>query len=132
MILHPASDVGSELGQMTVEYNKRSATRATLRSHDEVARFFGGLDLLPPGLVHLGSWQSGSARRPPARRCLDRAGVQALTRHHHAGLARAQAAPGTPDAPQVPGACGIQDHSGGCREAADASRAARFPARLAW
>jgi hypothetical protein len=65
VILHPASDVGSELGQMTVEYNKRSATPATLRSHDEVARFFGGLDLLPPGLVHLGSWQPGSAAPAP-------------------------------------------------------------------
>lgn len=58
-ILHPASDVGSELGQMTVEYNKRSATPATLRSRDQVAGFFEGLDLLPPGLVHLGCWEQG-------------------------------------------------------------------------
>jgi len=65
VILHPASDVGSDLGQMTVEYNKRSATPATLRSHAEVARFFVGLDLLPPGLVHLGRWQPGSAGPAP-------------------------------------------------------------------
>ncbi len=58
-VLHPASDVGSQLGKMTEGYNKRSATRATLRSYAEVARFFDGLDPLPPGLVHLGRWEPG-------------------------------------------------------------------------
>jgi len=58
-IMHPASDVGAELGKMTEGYNKKSATSATLRSRAEVAGFFDGLDLLPPGLVHLGRWEPG-------------------------------------------------------------------------
>ncbi len=64
-VLHPASDVGSELGKMTVGYNKRSATPATLRTHAEVTRFFDGLDLLPPGLVHLGRWEPGIPAAAP-------------------------------------------------------------------
>jgi hypothetical protein len=64
-ILHPASDVSSELSKMTQGYNRRSATSATLRSQAEVAMFFDGLDLLPPGLVHLGRWVAGSPEPAP-------------------------------------------------------------------
>jgi hypothetical protein len=64
-ILHPASDISSELGAMTKGYNKRSATPATLRSQAEVAAFFDGLDLLPPGLVQLGRWVAGSPEPAP-------------------------------------------------------------------
>ena len=64
-ILHPASDVSSELSKMTQGYNKRSATAATLRSQAEVAAFFDGLDLLPPGLVQLGRWVAGSPEPAP-------------------------------------------------------------------
>ena len=64
-ILHPASDVSSELGAMTKGYNKRSAAPATLRSQAEVSAFFDGLNLLPPGLVHLGCWVAGSPEPAP-------------------------------------------------------------------
>lgn len=64
-ILHPASDVSSELGAMTKGYNKRSATPATLRSQAEVSAFFDGLNLLPPGLVQLGCWVAGSPEPAP-------------------------------------------------------------------
>lgn len=64
-ILHPASDVSSELGAMTKGYNKRSAAPATLRGQAEVSAFFDGLNLLPPGLVHLGCWVAGSPEPAP-------------------------------------------------------------------
>ena len=42
-------------------YNARSATPIVLRSKAEVARFFGGLDLVPPGITPLGQWAPGTA-----------------------------------------------------------------------
>jgi hypothetical protein len=64
-ILHPASDISSELDKMTKGYNKKSATSATLRSRAEVSAFFDGLNLLPPGLVQLGCWVAGSPEPAP-------------------------------------------------------------------
>jgi S-adenosyl methyltransferase len=64
-ILHPASDISAELDTMTKGYNKKSATPATLRSRAEVSAFFDGLNLLPPGLVHLGCWVAESPEPAP-------------------------------------------------------------------
>ena len=36
-----------------------------LRSQAEVSAFFDGLNLLPPGLVHLGCWVAGSPEPAP-------------------------------------------------------------------
>jgi S-adenosyl methyltransferase len=38
------------------------------RSRDEIARFFGGLDLIPPGLTDAACWRPGRARPEPAGR----------------------------------------------------------------
>ena len=67
VLSHPASDLGREarpapgspLGQLL-------AGPVTRRSHDEVSRFFGGLRLLPPGLVRLPEWRPGGAEPDPA------------------------------------------------------------------
>ena len=39
--------------------NPMMAEPVTLRTHDEVSRFFPGLDLVEPGLVQLHRWRPG-------------------------------------------------------------------------
>jgi hypothetical protein len=41
------------------------ATPQTLRSHAEVARFFEGLELLPPGLVYVHTWRPDPGDEAP-------------------------------------------------------------------
>ncbi len=61
-ISHASSDINTEPQRAAVErYNARSATPIVLRSKAEVARFFGGLDLVPPGITPLGQWAPGTA-----------------------------------------------------------------------
>ena len=38
-------------------YNQNVATQQTLRTRDQVARFFTGLDLIEPGLVQVHQWR---------------------------------------------------------------------------
>jgi hypothetical protein len=42
--------------EMARRYNAMSSASITPRSRDQVARFFDGLDLLPPGLVPISQW----------------------------------------------------------------------------
>jgi hypothetical protein len=66
-ISHASSDINP--GQQTAaarSYNTHSATAITLRSSAEVARFFNGLDLIPPGLTPLGQWSPGAPQASPA------------------------------------------------------------------
>jgi hypothetical protein len=58
-LVHPANDVVPEVVTMARNLSQRSVTPTTLRSHAEVARFFDGLEMLPPGLVELGRWEPG-------------------------------------------------------------------------
>jgi len=37
-------------------YNQMSSASITPRSREQVARFFAGLDLIPPGLVPIDKW----------------------------------------------------------------------------
>ena len=61
-IFHPASDIlADQIGEAARRVSARSASRTTLRSHAEVARFFDGLHLMDPGLVQVHRWQPGSA-----------------------------------------------------------------------
>jgi S-adenosyl methyltransferase len=59
VISHPAKDV--DTGQISEAYerlNERMGdTQGTLRTHTEVAAFFDGLDMVPPGLVQLHRWR---------------------------------------------------------------------------
>jgi hypothetical protein len=56
-ISHPALDIlpGQEEAQR--RYNERVSTPQTLRTEPEVARFFVGLDLVPPGVVYVHNWR---------------------------------------------------------------------------
>ena len=57
VMAHAASDMAPEASaEMARRYNAMSSASITPRSRDQVARFFDGLDLLPPGLVPISQW----------------------------------------------------------------------------
>jgi hypothetical protein len=62
VISHPASDV--DQGQIAAAYaelNKRmGGVQAALRNHEQILRFFDGLEMVEPGLVQLQRWQPGT------------------------------------------------------------------------
>ena len=60
-ISHPASDIHPGQAEAQKRYNERVSTPQTLRTRDEVARFFTGLDLVPPGLVYVHTWRPDPA-----------------------------------------------------------------------
>jgi len=62
MLSHPASDLASEpRPDPASPLGRLLAQPATRRSHQQVSRFFGGLRLLPPGVVQLPEWRPGLA-----------------------------------------------------------------------
>jgi hypothetical protein len=61
-VYHPASDIDqSRVGEAVRRVNARSAGATTLRSYDQVARFFNGTELIEPGLVQVQRWRPGVA-----------------------------------------------------------------------
>jgi S-adenosyl methyltransferase len=67
VISHPASDINAAAqAEAQKRYNERVATPQTLRSRAEVARFFDGLDLVPPGLVYVHTWRPDAGAAVPA------------------------------------------------------------------
>jgi len=61
-VYHPASDIDQDrVGEAVRLVNARSAGTTTLRSYDQVARFFAGLQLIEPGLVQVQRWKPGAA-----------------------------------------------------------------------
>jgi len=54
---HPASDIHPGQAEAQRRYNERVSTPQTLRSREQVARFFDGLDFVPPGLVQVHTWR---------------------------------------------------------------------------
>jgi hypothetical protein len=67
VISHPASDVDPEqAAEIARRFNQRmGSVRSSGRSREEVARFFTGLDLVPPGIVITPQWRPEPAARPP-------------------------------------------------------------------
>ena len=60
-ISHPASDIDAEPhGEMVRRVNQSLTEKATLRDRTGVARLFGGLDLIEPGLVRVPEWRPDS------------------------------------------------------------------------
>jgi hypothetical protein len=57
VISHPAKDILPGQVEAQRRYNERLATPQTLRTEPEVARFFDGLELVPPGVVYLHAWR---------------------------------------------------------------------------
>jgi S-adenosyl methyltransferase len=76
---HGASDIQADaVPEMTRRYNERSSASLTLRTREQVARFFDGLELVGPGLVPLSQWWPADEVDPGAA-----SGVIA-----HCGMAR--------------------------------------------
>lgn len=66
---HPPSDILPEgVAEVQQRLNERlgAGQSMTARSHDEVARFFGGLELVEPGLVQVHQWRPDVAPDPDA------------------------------------------------------------------
>jgi hypothetical protein len=58
---HPASDIDAEaMAKMANVLNQMMAERVTFRNRDAVAGFFGGLELVEPGLVQASKWRPSS------------------------------------------------------------------------
>ncbi|MGD0554370.1 MAG: SAM-dependent methyltransferase [Streptosporangiaceae bacterium] len=58
VISHAAADINSEeLAESIRRYNQRSPDQSTPRDRAQVARFFDGLELVPPGLVPIPEWR---------------------------------------------------------------------------
>jgi hypothetical protein len=63
-ISHAASDIQAEAAAAASgRFNEHSAVSAQARTRAEFTRFFGGLELLAPGVVSVNHWQPGP---PPA------------------------------------------------------------------
>jgi hypothetical protein len=64
---HASSDI-QEDGQSEAasNYNSQATIPITLRSREEFARFFRGLELVPPGIAPLGQWAPGLTETGPA------------------------------------------------------------------
>ena len=73
VISHPTDDFNpNRQGESIQRYNERVAEQATLRGHDETARFFAGLELAEPGVVAVSQWRPNSdveADRPSSMWC---------------------------------------------------------------
>ena len=55
---HPASDIAPEQGSEAARrLNERGHQAVTLRAEEEVAGFFSGLEMVPPGLVQVQQWR---------------------------------------------------------------------------
>jgi len=60
VVAHPASDIhASQVAVASSRINPLMAGPVTLRTHEQVSRFFNGLDLVEPGLVQLHRWRPG-------------------------------------------------------------------------
>ncbi len=67
VLAHPASDIhAAKMAEMTKRVNDRmSGPKATMRDRAAVARFFGGLDLLEPGVVQPQQWRPEPGQLAP-------------------------------------------------------------------
>jgi hypothetical protein len=58
VISHPASDIqAAAMANMATRLSQLMSQKVTPRSHAEVSRFFGGLELVEPGVVRVPEWR---------------------------------------------------------------------------
>jgi len=70
-ISHPAADIEREaMALMAERLNRLMAEKVTFRTRDQVARFFGGLELVEPGVVQLSKWRPRSGAESAAAAAL--------------------------------------------------------------
>jgi hypothetical protein len=59
---HPARDVHpQQVTEAASRFNQLGPAKATLRTRDQILRFFDGLELLDPGMVQVHQWRPGLA-----------------------------------------------------------------------
>jgi hypothetical protein len=59
VLSHVASDIDPEqIAEATARLNQLSRQHFTLRDHAQVLRFFGGLELLEPGVARVEEWRA--------------------------------------------------------------------------
>ena len=76
VLSHPANDLLPETQpEASKRYNQRVSTQQRLRSRDEVARFFDGLELLEPGLIQWHQWRTDPDDNAPDGAVSGHAGV---------------------------------------------------------
>jgi trans-aconitate methyltransferase len=62
VVSHPANDIEARvMANMAARLNELMAEQVTLRSQEEVERFFRGLRPVPPGIVRVPEWRPDSA-----------------------------------------------------------------------
>ena len=76
-ISHPALEIAPGQQEAQRRYNERVATKQTLRTREQVERFFTGLEMVEPGLVQVHQWRPEPESMPPSG-----------TATAHGGLAR--------------------------------------------
>ena len=67
-ISHPAADISEAANHGTRRYNELVSVPMTRRSHEEIARFFAGLELIEPGVVELPHWRTDRSHVAPNHR----------------------------------------------------------------
>jgi S-adenosyl methyltransferase len=72
---HPAIDINAAQAEAQRRYNERVSTRQTLRTREQVARFFDGLELVPPGLSYVHAWRPEPDDPTPAETVSAHGGV---------------------------------------------------------
>jgi len=67
VVSHPAADIRPDsVAEMTRKMNQRlKGPKATARRHDQVSRFFDGLELLEPGVVEPPQWRPDPGEPAP-------------------------------------------------------------------
>jgi hypothetical protein len=56
-IMHPASDIDESMNEAGRHWNQMASTPVTLRTRAQVTSWFGGLELVDPGVVTLPQWR---------------------------------------------------------------------------
>jgi hypothetical protein len=76
VIAHPASDVDQEVAPALRQLSTRmGGTRVQPRSHPEIMRFFGGQEMIEPGLVQLHRWRTATGAADTGRNLAAYGGV---------------------------------------------------------
>lgn len=60
-------DLPAEAAERARELYENSTAPGVVRTHQEITRFFDGLEIVPPGVVNVSSWRAGLPARKPGR-----------------------------------------------------------------
>lgn len=66
VLSHMTGDFNPEMAELAERLNQTMAEPFILRSHDEVSRFFDGLELVDPGVVQVDQWHPSESLPPSA------------------------------------------------------------------